>query len=142
MNLLGIGTIIDTVGKIADDLITTDEERLQLYIEKTKIEAGLIEKIHNTNIEEARHPSIFVAGWRPAIGWIGAICIGYQFILYPLLTWMWTLLQAWGKIPPGTNPPPVLKSDMLWTIITGMLGIAGLRTYDKIKKVDTKKIKN
>ena len=57
-----------------------------------------------------------------------------------LLTWIWDLLQAKGFIDKGFNPPPPLASDILWTIVMGMLGIAGLRTYDKIKGVDTKRI--
>ena len=141
MNLLGIGTIIETVGKIADDLITTDKEKIELSLKRFEIETKLLEKVHETNIEEAKHPSIFVAGWRPAIGWIGALSMGYQFLLYPILMWSWTFLQAKQIIPKEINPPPPLKSDILWTIIMGMLGIAGLRTYDKIKKVDTKNIK-
>jgi len=141
MNLLGIGTIIETVGKIADDLITTDKEKIELSLKRFELETKLLEKVHETNIEEAKHPSIFVAGWRPAIGWIGALSMGYQFLLYPILMWSWTFLQAKQIIPKEINPPPPLKSDILWTIIMGMLGIAGLRTYDKIKKVDTKNIK-
>ncbi|MEJ5301499.1 MAG: 3TM-type holin [Thermodesulforhabdaceae bacterium] len=140
MNLIGIGTIIETVGRIADDLITTDKERLELALKEQEIEAEILEKVHETNIEEAKHPSIFVAGWRPSIGWIGAISLGYQFVLYPLLTWLWKILQAKNIIPLNMDPPPTMESDILWTIIVGMLGIAGLRTYDKLRAVDTKRI--
>ena len=70
-NLLGLSDIIKTIGNIADDLITTDKERLELELKGLEIEARLLEKVHETNIEEAKHPSLFVAGWRPAIGWIG-----------------------------------------------------------------------
>jgi hypothetical protein len=94
MNPLAIGTIIETVDRIADDLITTDKERLELALKEQELEVRLLEKIHETNIEEAKHPTMFVAGWRPAIGWIGAISLGYQFVLYPILTWLWKILQA------------------------------------------------
>ncbi len=140
MNLLGIGTIIETIGRIVDDLITTDKERLELALKEQELEARLLEKVHEINIEEAKHPSVFVAGWRPAIGWIGAISLGYQFVLYPILTWLWKILQTQNIIPANMAPPPTMDADILWTIIIGMLGIAGLRTYDKLKGVDTKKI--
>ena len=82
------------------------------------------------NKEEARNGNLFVAGWRPAIGWIGALALAYQFIIYPALLW----LQ-----PP--SPPPQMQPEMLYTIITGMLGIAGMRSFDKIKNTDTKNVK-
>ncbi|MDI3545107.1 MAG: hypothetical protein PWP68_524 [Rikenellaceae bacterium] len=141
MNPLAIGTIIETVDRIADDLITTDKERLELALKEQELEVRLLEKIHETNIEEAKHPSMFVAGWRPAIGWIGAISLGYQFVLYPILTWLWKILQAKNIIPLDMAPPPTMEADILWTIVVGMIGIAGLRTYDKLKGVDTKKIR-
>ncbi len=140
MNLVGVGSIVKTVGDILDDLVTTDKERLELELKRFEIEAELIEKVHEINIEEARHPSIFVAGWRPAIGWIGAIALGYQFVVYPLLLWLWQILQGYGIIAKNISPPPVFEAEVLWTIIAGMLGIAGLRTYDKIKRVDTKRV--
>lgn len=146
-NLLGIKDIIETVGNIADDLITTDKERLELDLKRQElelkgleIEAGVLSKVHETNIEEARHPSLFVAGWRPAIGWIGAISLAYQFVLYPLLTWFWGYGQSRGWIDRALQPPPVMPAEALWTIVMGMLGIAGLRSFDKFKGVDTKGI--
>lgn len=68
MNIFGIGEIVKTIGNITDDLITTDKERLELELKRYEIEAGLLQKVHETNIEEAKHSSMFVAGWRPAIG--------------------------------------------------------------------------
>lgn len=140
LNLLAIGEIIKTVGNIADDLITTDKERLELQLKELEIEAGVLTKVHETNIQEAKHPSLFVAGWRPAIGWIGAVSLAYQFVLYPMLTWLWGYAQAKGWIDKALQPPPVLPSEALWTIVMGMLGIAGLRSFDKFKGVDTKEI--
>lgn len=83
------------------------------------------------NKAEARHKSIFVAGWRPFIGWVGGIALAYQFVLYPLLLWA----MAWWF--PDVKPPPILDTGALWTIITGMLGIAGMRTFDKTRGTQT-----
>ena len=87
------------------------------------------------NKTEAQHSSVFVAGWRPAIGWIGAAAMAYQFLLYPLMLWGWTYLQGMGWIPKELTPPPVLDADQLWVILSGILGIAGMRSFEKSKGV-------
>lgn len=138
MNFLGIGTIIDSVGKIASDLITTDKERLELELEAKKIDQAIDLAQIDVNRTEAEHPSIFVAGWRPAIGWIGAAAMAYQFLLYPLMLWAWAYLQGIGWIPKELTPPPVLEADQLWVILSGILGIAGMRSYEKTKGVAAK----
>lgn len=136
-----IGGIIEAVGKIADDLITSDEERAQMALDVIKVEAELTKGQLAINEAEARHSSIFVAGWRPAIGWIGAGAMGYQFILYPFMTWGWALFQSWGWVSLSLTPPPMLDTDALWVILSGMLGIAGLRSAEKIKSVTQPKAK-
>ena len=126
-DLLGFGKIISSVGNIADDLITTDEEVMTLKLKAFEIEAGAVQKIHETNIAEAHHRSLFVAGWRPAIGWIGAIGLGYNFIIYPFILWANAI---WGFVE---TPPPMIDSNELWTIITGMLGLGAYRSFEKFK---------
>ena len=138
MNILGI---ISGVGKIADDLFTSDEERLKIALQEKALSAELTKGQLAINQTEAQHKSVFVAGWRPAIGWVGAFALGYQFVLYPLLTWVWAILQGKGWVPAELNPPPVLPSDALWVVISGMLGIAGMRSFDKIKGKQTDRIR-
>ncbi len=140
--LFGGGNIVKAVGDVVDDLFTSDEERLEKQLEMYKAEreynlkeAKLIadQNIAQTEVnkEEAKTGSLFIAGWRPAIGWVGAIALFYQFVLYPILLW----------IPGIKEPPKPLDYTMLYTLITGMLGIAGMRSFDKLKKTDTTKIK-
>lgn len=135
MNLLGIGSVIESVGKVAGDLITTDKERMQLELESRKLDQAIDVAQIGVNNTEARHASVFVAGWRPAIGWIGAAAMAYQFLLYPMLLWVWTYLQGTGWIPKELTPPPVLDADQLWVILSGILGIAGMRSFEKTKGV-------
>ncbi len=138
MNLLGIGAIVETVGKIADDLITSDQERAQMALEERKLDLEA-QRVAQTvdlaqtevNKAEAGHASLFVAGWRPAIGWIGGAAMAYQFLAYPLMTWGWAVMQSRGIIPAEFAAPPVMASDQLWVILSGILGIAGMRTYEK-----------
>ena len=135
MNFLGIGTVIESVGKVASDLITTDKERLQLELEGRRIDQATDLAQMEVDQVEAPSSSVFVAGWRPAIGWVGAAAMAYQFLLYPVLVWAWTWAQAEGHVPKDVRPPPMLDTDALWVILSGMLGIAGMRTWEKGKGV-------
>jgi hypothetical protein len=74
------------------------------------------------NKMEAQHRSIFVAGWRPFIGWICGIALAYNFIIRDLIAW----------VSPDVMPPAI-QMDQLITILLGMLGLGGLRTFEKIK---------
>lgn len=75
------------------------------------------------NATEAAHPSVWVAGWRPFYGWAGGAGFVYATILQPLLAWV-AAVKGWPA-------PPTLNLELLWVVITGMLGIGGLRTYEK-----------
>lgn len=78
------------------------------------------------NLVEAASGSLFVAGWRPAIGWVCALALGFQYLVRPLLTW------AQGVWWPGLPALPGLD-DALWQLMFGMLGMGGLRTLEKVK---------
>ena len=136
MNLLGIGSIIEGVGKIADDLITSDEERARTDLLLKKVEAEWVRGQLDVNKTEAEHKSIFVAGWRPAIGWVGAAAMAYQFLLYPLLTWVVALAGS------DITPPELGDTEALYPIILGMLGIGGMRSFDKSRGTHTNKIRS
>lgn len=77
------------------------------------------------NKAEAGHSSIFVAGWRPFIGWVCGSALVYNYIAQPLLFWGFT---AFGVAIPT---PPTLDMGDLMTLLLGMLGLGGLRTYEK-----------
>jgi len=137
-----IAPIVETVGRVADDLFTSDEERMSAQLESDKIgleaariDADLIKGQQEINKIEGEHASVFVAGWRPAIGWVGVVALAYQFILYPLLTWAWAWLQAQGWVSDAVKAPPLLDVEALMVLLTGILGIASARTYEKVKGV-------
>ena len=93
------------------------------------------------NKTEAEHKSVFVAGWRPFIGWAGGCAMAYQFLLYPILVWGWTYLQAINIIPVELSAPPVINTGALYSVITGMLGIGAMRSFDKTKNTQTDSIR-
>ena len=79
------------------------------------------------NIQEAQHQSIFVAGWRPFVGWICGLGLAYQAILHNLLEWLSGIY--------GFPVPPAPDSDVLIYVLGGLLGLGALRTYEKRSKL-------
>jgi hypothetical protein len=126
MNLNPIGGIVEGLTKGLDELFTSDEER-----EAAKLKlATLMQQPHMlqavANIEGAKHRSIFVAGWRPAIGWVAALGLGYQFLILPFAG----LINAYAKLP---TELPSLQGDQLMTLVLSLLGLGGMRTFEKYK---------
>ena len=132
MNPLLISPILD-IGKAVLDRFGPEDkaEKLKAEQEFLKMAAdGELKQVIaqlQINAQEAAHPSIFVAGWRPFFGWAGGAGFVYATIVQPLLAWYSTIQH----IP----TPPTLNMDLLWVVITGMLGIGGLRTFEKAKGV-------
>jgi len=81
------------------------------------------------NKVEAQHRSLFVAGWRPFIGWVCGTALLYNYILRDLLAWGINVFAA------GTPMPPDLAVEHLNTILFGMLGLGAYRTIEKARKV-------
>jgi len=81
----------------------------------------LIELQAEINKVEAQNRSMFVAGWRPFIGWICGLAFGFHYIVMPLLL-------AYTDIKPVE-----FDTNSLFTVLMGMLGLGGLRTYEKLK---------
>jgi len=142
--LMGGGDVVKSVGDTLDNLFTSDEERMEAERELTKAkrsfdykESKLVAEQNIAQMEvnkaDANSGSFFQAGWRPAIGWVGAFALAYQFILYPLLVWALAVSSL------DIKPPPLIDANALYPIITGMLGIAGMRSFDKLKQTDTKR---
>lgn len=137
---IDLGSVIKAGGNIIDDLFTSDEERLALGIQEKKIDAGLKIGQMEINKAEAEHRSIFVAGWRPFIGWVGGLALGYKFLFHPFLVWIWCFSQAKGWLPADAAQPPVINAQELYPIIMGMLGLGTMRTVEGIKQVKSNSI--
>lgn len=97
---------------------------LQLQQLEQAARSGQIE----VNKVEAAHKNVFVAGWRPFIGWVCGIGILYAFLLHPLFTWV-AAVAGLAIVPPMVDP------TTLYNLVIAMLGMAGLRTYEKQQKV-------
>ena len=80
------------------------------------------------NKEEAKSRSWWIAGWRPACGWICTLAMGYHFIIQPLLIFFLAIFGLKMDIPS-------FDMDTLMTVLLGMLGLGGLRSFEKHKKL-------
>lgn len=123
LDLLGI------VGKVLDKIIPDPKAKADALLALQKLQQdgdlAVIAGQVDINKVEAASTNLFIAGWRPFIGWICGIGLGYDFLLRPLLTWITALI---GK---GTAPPS-LDTSTLVTLLIGMLGLGGMRTVEKL----------
>ena len=117
---------LKTISKVVDDLHTSEEEKLDKKILMQRIQQKLAEKQLDVNAKEASHRSVFVSGWRPAIGWTGAFALMFEFILSPTMEW-------YAKFSGLNLIAPEIQTGPLLAIVTSMLGVAGLRSFEKTK---------
>jgi len=135
-----VGPIFDTINKVIDRLYPDPTEAAKAKLELLKmqqqgefkeIDANLqlaLEQM-KTNQAEAASGSKYAAGWRPTIGYIGAVSLAYQFVIYPIANYAIVVAKL------GITPPPMIDTSALFTLITGMLGIGVMRTWEKGKGV-------
>lgn len=126
-NLL-IGPVFQLLERVIPDKAQAEKAKLDLLaVAQTQEFQATLEQA-KINQVEAGHRSIFVAGWRPFIGWVCGSSLAYHFMVYPLLTW---IASVWR---PGLHPP-VLSSDNLFELTIAMLGMASMRSWEKFKGI-------
>lgn len=118
---------IEAIGNVLDALFTSDKERLdkKAVLARIALQPSLLQS--EINKVEAGHKSIFVAGWRPFIGWVCGVALAYNFVLRDLMVWALALTYA------ETPPPPPLHLEVLTTILYALLGLGGMRTFEKLQ---------
>lgn len=125
-----IASPIDAIGNVFDKLFTSDEERAQAEFVMEKLRQRPQELQSEINKLEAQHRSIFVAGWRPAIGWVLAISLGTYYIpQFTLASVLWVKL-CWTA--QELVKYPVESIAGLMELVLAMLGMAGYRTIEKL----------
>jgi hypothetical protein len=122
-----IEKLIKPVGDILDKFVADKDLKLKLSHELEKEIVSLNRAQIELNKVEASHENVFVAGWRPFIGWACGISLVYHFLIEPIIQYI--------LIMNGSDfATPEFDFSQLSTIVMAMLGMSSLRTYEKTKK--------
>ena len=123
-----IDKLIGPVTSIVDKFVVDKDLKMKLQHElETALHSANMAQLE-VNKAEAAHKSIFVAGWRPFVGWVCGVALAYHFILAPLLQFGFALAGLDQELPE-------FEFSQLSTVLMGMLGLGGLRTFEKMKGV-------
>ena len=124
---------IEAVGNVLDKLFTSKEEKLNIEVIKQRLAQQPLVAQQEINKIEAQHKSIFVAGWRPSIGWVCSISLAFYFIpQFAMAAYLWTI-QSYDQ---GVLLPyPNAGAESLFELVLALLGMASLRTFEKLKGV-------
>ncbi len=125
-----IQALLPLIGNVIDRVVPDKNANAKA---KREIEKSLVDNANQlllaqaeTNKIEAAHRSVWVAGWRPCLGWVSALGFAWVFLLAPISQWILALLG-------NTVVLPVLQTDILLELTFALLGIASLRTFEKLK---------
>ena len=132
-------TLIPVLGSLLDKLIPDQQAAAAAKLKLIELEQqGQLKELDvmselskaqmAVNQAEAASEGNYKGGWRPAIGYVLAFCLGYNYILNPLLLWSCAIWY------PEVTPPKLDLDDNMWELMFGMLGLAGWRSWDKKKK--------
>jgi len=136
LDLTGLGSLFDFGGKIIDKLFPDPQKAQEAKIELFKLqqsgelaqlaaETDLAKGQLAVNVEEAKSTKLFVAGWRPFVGWVGGIGLAYAAIIEPVARFVASVGFSY------TGSFPVLDTTITMQILFGLLGLGAMRSFDK-----------
>lgn len=130
-----LGDAIKPITDIVSEVVVDKDKRDQINLQLQQLADKADERYHDemmgqidVNKTEAANASVFVAGWRPFIGWVGGVGLGYSFVLAPFIEFVARYRGYIGALP-------VPDSSQLMTLVLSMLGVGAMRTYEKVKGV-------
>ena len=129
-----IAALLPALGGVVNELVDRafpnsgerEQKRLEYQQKLVESVASLDLAQMEVNKAEAASASVFVAGWRPFIGWVCGVAFAYHFVLQPFLAF--ALATAGVRVE-----LPAFDIDSLLTVLLGMLGLGGLRTFEKVR---------
>ena len=124
-----VASLLDTaINRLWPDPAAGASAEAQLMKVQAEAAIAAVQQQIDINKLEAASPSVFVAGWRPFIGWVCGSAFALHFVFLPILNWLAQLLgHAEIDIP--------FDMASLMTVLMGMLGLGGMRTFEKVKGV-------
>ncbi len=127
-----VTALLPALGTLIDRLIPdrAAAERAKAEMEQQLVTAANQAALAQVEVNkiEAAHSSVFVAGWRPSIGWVCAAGLAWAFVLAPIASWALVVLGVKAELP-------AIHTDYLLELVLAMLGIGGLRTFEKLRGV-------
>jgi hypothetical protein len=127
-----VTALLPALGTLVDRLIP---DRAAAEKAKAEMEMQLVNAANEAamaqvelNKIEASHSSVFVAGWRPSIGWVCAAGLAWAFVVAPVSSWALMVIGIRAELP-------AIQFDHLFELVLAMLGIGGLRTFEKLRGV-------
>lgn len=133
----GVKGVFEGIGSLAKDLRSaftgeiSVEKKAELLAKTVELEGMANLGQLEVNKQEAAHRSIFVAGWRPAIGWVGAVSLACYFIPQYLMASVLWAKTCWGA--QAISSFPISEPGGLIQLVSLMLGVGILRTVEKLK---------
>ncbi|UUO22836.1 hypothetical protein FGD67_06270 [Colwellia sp. M166] len=130
--IIGTGNPIEAIGKAGDALFTSDEERGQLQNDLAEIKQKPLLMQALANVAAANHRSSFVAGGRPALLWVAALGL---FVFFPVKFAIGAFIWAQACLAQDVILAFPFTGDNIMELVGMLLGLASLRTVEKIKGV-------
>lgn len=135
MSITGIGEIAnfatDLVNKFWPDKTQAEKDQLALQVQQMTIAANLTQGQIDVNKAEASSQSVFVAGWRPFVGWVCGAAFGWTFVIGPLMSFTLSAFKVSVSLPQ-------LDLSQLSPVLMGMLGLGVMRTVEKVNGLKMK----
>ena len=132
MSLLGVGEIAQAVGGIVNkflpDKSQEEKDALTRELAQLQFDQAVIQSQTDTNKAEAGNAAVFVAGWRPFVGWVCGAAFAWTFVIGPMVSYLANLLGATVELP-------ALDLSQLSPVLMGMLGLGAMRTVEKVNGI-------
>jgi len=131
MSLTSVAPLVGGLFNIIDDMFTTDSEREQAKLKVLELQnSGALAQLE-VNLKEAQHKSVFVAGWRPAVGWVCVLSFGWAYIISPALATIIMYISVITGYTIDLSVIPEPDTSAMLPVLMGMLGLGAMRTWEK-----------
>jgi len=124
----GVSGLLKGAKGLIEEFHMSPADKAKLQIEMMKVEHQIDRAQVAVNIQEAKHTNWFVAGWRPFVGWTCGAGLAYQALFLPMMNWGMKAANI-------AFVPPTVDTGLLTTVLLGMLGLGGIRAFEKMKGV-------
>ena len=133
--MLGIAeSVIGVAGKVLDKFVEDKDLKTKLSHELKSQIVSLDLAQAQTNLEQAKHSSVFIAGARPAIMWICAFGLGWPFVFQPVAAWIIMVSGSEMMLP-------IFETEGLMPLTLSLLGLGGMRSFEKFKGIQRNNMK-